>query len=445
MSAKREKLFISYASEDAVFARWLTLKLTTEGYTVWCAEFQLLGGESFPVDVGNAIENESFRVLGVLSRFSLQKPNPLKERTLALNLGQIRNQEFLIPLLLDNVRTEWMTSDLVKINFTENWATGLNQLLKKLEKIEVPRCNPNGMETAASTFLQQSFILPIPERLYSNILRLEAFPKVLKKFRLSRCLRSQEKTLLLNHWPAYQTDDERTFRSFQSPKPEPIADYTIAELGKGTLWTAMAKVDNIWTPNIISHLLKRSLYCKCVELGLMWTNQHDYLYFPHGFSENNKIKFTDYNVKRTWLTAVGEQSFPGAGKFRYHLAPTFQVRRDFEDDFAIRLRNRVFISDLNDHPLDALQSLARRKRVCKNWWNDDWIKRQMAVLEFLSDGLGCIRIGVADEQLVLHSQPMSFEVPTSLDDDAIKDFNQGLDLSDLESDFDDDVSAVDDE
>ena len=445
LTAIREKLFISYASEDATFARWLTLKLTAEGYNVWCAEFQLLGGESFPGDVGKAIETESFRVLGLLSRFSLRKPNPQKERTIALDIGQKRKQEFLIPLLLDDVPTEWMTSDLVKVNFAENWAFGLDQLLKKLDKIETPRSNSEGIETAASTFLQRSFVLPIPERLYSNILRVKCIPKVLKKFRLSRLLKSHEKVSLLDNWPAYATEDERTFRSFQSPSEDVVESCEITELGKGSLWSAMPRIDNIWTPNIISNLLKRSLRCKCVDLGLVWTREHDYLYFPDGFAENNKIKFTDYSGRKTWLTAVGEQSFPGSDKFRYHLAPTFQVRQDFDDDFVIRLRNRVFLSDLNDRPLDTSQSLTRRKRVCKSWWNDDWIKRQIAVLEFLSDGEGFIRMGDSEEQLVVHSQPVSFEVPTSLDDAAIREFNQGVDLSDIDGDFDVEMSEADDE
>src|SRR5437660_515138 len=39
-------LFISYATEDAALAQWLTLKLTAAGYRVWCDRVKLLGGES---------------------------------------------------------------------------------------------------------------------------------------------------------------------------------------------------------------------------------------------------------------------------------------------------------------------------------------------------------------------------------------------------------------
>ena len=48
----REHLFVSYATEDAPLAEWFTRKLTAEGYSVCCDRFKLLGGESYPRDIG---------------------------------------------------------------------------------------------------------------------------------------------------------------------------------------------------------------------------------------------------------------------------------------------------------------------------------------------------------------------------------------------------------
>src|ERR1700752_2466117 len=83
----RDHLFISYAGEDWPFVEWLALRLKAEGYKGWCDRFKLLGGESYPKDIDEAIKNRTIRLLAVLSRYSVQKPNPLKERTLALNLA----------------------------------------------------------------------------------------------------------------------------------------------------------------------------------------------------------------------------------------------------------------------------------------------------------------------------------------------------------------------
>jgi len=60
---KRDHLFISYAWEDANLAEWLSLKLISQGYKVWCDQIKLLGGESYPSDIDNAIKNNTFRVL----------------------------------------------------------------------------------------------------------------------------------------------------------------------------------------------------------------------------------------------------------------------------------------------------------------------------------------------------------------------------------------------
>src|ERR1700722_707840 len=98
----RDHLFISYAWENQAFARWLALRLTSEGYKGWIDQFKLFGGESWTRDIDTAIKTRTFRVLGLLSKHSIAKPNPLKERTLALNIAkQPGMQGFLIPLNVD--------------------------------------------------------------------------------------------------------------------------------------------------------------------------------------------------------------------------------------------------------------------------------------------------------------------------------------------------------
>jgi len=71
MNSEREHLFISYATEDWPLAEWLTLRLTSEGYKVWCDRFKLLGGESYPRDIDKAIANSTFRFIGLLSKNSI--------------------------------------------------------------------------------------------------------------------------------------------------------------------------------------------------------------------------------------------------------------------------------------------------------------------------------------------------------------------------------------
>jgi hypothetical protein len=114
-TAPAEHIFISYAWENRVVADWLTLRLTAAGYRVWCDRFKMLGGERFPAQIDHAIKHQTFRMLGLLSRHSLHKPNPVNERTLALAIARERNIDFYIPLDLEGLTAtdlNWMISSI---------------------------------------------------------------------------------------------------------------------------------------------------------------------------------------------------------------------------------------------------------------------------------------------------------------------------------------------
>jgi hypothetical protein len=96
-------------------------RLPANIYRVWCDRFTLLGGEPYPEDIDTALEHETFRVLALLSRSSLHKDNPRRERIKALNLARpLGIPDFLIPLNVDGLRPSdlpWMTSDITCIPF----------------------------------------------------------------------------------------------------------------------------------------------------------------------------------------------------------------------------------------------------------------------------------------------------------------------------------------
>jgi len=168
----RDHLFISYATEDWPFVEWLTLRLTAEGFKVWCDRLKLLGGESYPRDIDEAIKNRTFRFLAVLSHSSIKKTNPLKERTLALNLSRERKENFVIPINLDGISPtdlDWTVSDLTFIPFHLSWAEGLAQLLKLLEASEAPKGFAEGRSAATAWFEAQGLVLPKRERLWAKL------------------------------------------------------------------------------------------------------------------------------------------------------------------------------------------------------------------------------------------------------------------------------------
>ena len=126
MSA-RDHLFISYAVEDAALADWLARRLASLGYAVWYDRFKLLGGEPWPQDIEDAIDQRTFRMLAPISHASKDKRNPTGERKKGEAVGQrLKLADFVIPLNV-NLATSDVPWDLMGtqyIDFAHSWAKG---------------------------------------------------------------------------------------------------------------------------------------------------------------------------------------------------------------------------------------------------------------------------------------------------------------------------------
>ncbi|RYZ88677.1 MAG: toll/interleukin-1 receptor domain-containing protein, partial [Proteobacteria bacterium] len=180
----RDLIFISYAYEDEVFARWLARKLAFYGYGVWLDQMKILGGESWVEEVEVAITECSIRVLAILSKSSITKANPRKERTKALDLGRsLGISDFLLTLNLDGTKPDWTISDISYISFRESWAHGLRRVLKKLQSINAPQIHAQNIGIAASTLeTGGELMLNEPETVSSNWLPFLNLPQALKVF-----------------------------------------------------------------------------------------------------------------------------------------------------------------------------------------------------------------------------------------------------------------------
>jgi hypothetical protein len=443
----REHLFISYAWEDGALAEWLTLKLTAEGYRVWCDRFKLLGGERWPENVDLAIKTQTFRMIHLLSKYSLHKPNPSKERQLALTISKERNDEFLIPLNLDDTRPidlPWQLSDITYIPF-HNWGEGLGQLLKKLESCNAPRpLMGEGRRIAAQTFIPTEAVLKKAEILQSNCLPFERIPAVVKRFQLSRSLSGLEEQELSDRWAFYKVDDIKLL-ALERP-PLGLPEKLIISSAGGSSCKDVDKIDGIRSTNIVSSLLKKSLIKKCIEKGLKLQRESGILYFPTGLLEKDRVKYVGYRGRKTWLSVIVERQFP-TGKIRYHLAFVFWIRQDVLDGFVAQVKIRLHLFDWTGKEIDPHVTLRRRKKITKNWWNPHWLSRQIAIRSFLAGGTNSIVIGdVPDEQVALSVVPIGGEVPIAINEEFLKPLRLELttmQVEELETDEDDELVLED--
>ena len=421
-SAKQDYLFISSVDEDSVFADWLVRKLTAEGYRVWCERFQLLGGETFPDDIDDAIKNRTFRFIGLYSRASLKNLEVIRQRSLALNIGNERKQDFLIPLDVDGVdqtQLDHVTKTLRFIPFQYNWAEGLKQLLKKLESIGSPRSVPNGKRIAAKTFLGDDVRSNEKEILFSNCLQIQQIPKVIYRFKAQKEIPKEKLDELKFEW-SYRRVDPYTFLSFHKPPALITREYGVTKKGGG-LWPEVERIDGIRSSNLVSELIRKALIVKCHQKGLKYCSEAGLLYFPPDLLKNDRLNFIrpDDNSE-TYVLANGERKHPSGGKYLYSLAPDFFIRQDLFDDFTVLIRIRVRLSDPKGKPLKGHRTIvSRRKYLCKNWWNKEWFNRTLAVSQFLA-GEGKITIGESqDVQIIIDANPLHFKAPVGINEEGL--------------------------
>lgn len=423
----RDHLFISYASEDEELAKWLALRLTAEGYKVWIACFELLGGESFPEDIDRAIQERTFRVLGLLSEDSLHKNDPLGERTLAVNIAQERDEPFLIPINVDGLKPSklsFRTSHISFIPFSNSWADGLEQLLKRLQKHGAPKAADNGKEVAASVYLPDDIISEDPETLYANLLEFERIPDVVHSFTSLRRLSRGQRDSLADAWAFWALPGKTgggTYFSFDRPPDEaPGAGRLQWTPGQAGRWRDMQSIHGRHPEHVLKPLLRRTILHHLRKKGLRPVSLDDsqVLYFPPDLVPGDNLSFSTPRGKTTYRKVVGDRKYPNGERFRYHQAVTVDVLRDLVPDFVLKFRTRLHITDLDGVPLEGQSANARRRYLTQDWWNDEWLARLRSILTFMSDGDGPINIGDEDP-LVLSDSLVTTTVPQGINEDAV--------------------------
>ena len=422
--AQQDHLFISYAWENCALADWLVRQLTAHGYRVWCDRFQMLGGEPFPKVIDEAIKTRTFRLIALLSRHSLQKPSPRKERTLALNLGRDWGVDFMIPLNVDGLRPSdlpWDYSDLTYIAF-EDWAAGLEQLLRALAKAGAPYplTEDQGRRFAAETFLPQHVIEHRRETLYTNCFAFERIPERLHLIKWREGKHRPNLDALLTVWPYYDLSGSNVVAFSPPPAEVPVEAYT----AEGDVsWREQEIHEGVRSRDIVSNLLWQSFARTLLRRGLKRDPDKGLFYFPRGLVRKNKIKYVGRRGRKTWVAVVGEKTLRGK-PYRYHLAPDFQIRQDLGQDFVAQMKIRVFLTDLKGKRLDHIANVARRKHLASSWFNHHWLNRVLAISSYLGRGKPRIILLDRTDPVIVFASPISGVVELSINEGSLKSLRQ---------------------
>lgn len=421
-TAQRDHLFISYASQDAALAEWLTRKLTAEGYLVWCERFKLLGGESYPEDIDNAIHSRACRVIALYSQASLKDREASRQRIITLGISAAQTPNFVVPLRVDHIPGEELdhaSRRLVFVPFETNWATGLQQLLQKLDALSCPKLLPTGRRVAAEAFLEDDVLVGETEAIVTNCLRVEKLPTTIRFFRPKQAIPRDALNEIKFDWAFRSVNDK--FLSFQTP-PTALAAYELKATG-GTLWQGIDKVEGVATTNLVSELLRKSLLVYCLQRGLHHCSVTRMHYFPLGLVPGERLKYKRADGKSTTVNATGQRTYRRGSRsdqYRYHLSPAFSVTQNLLDPYAVLVRTRVRITDLHGEPLPRYTANARRKDLCKDWWNAEWLGRILAICQYLATN-GKIVIGTHEsEQIVIDAEPLRLAAPKGINEAALE-------------------------
>jgi hypothetical protein len=174
--------------------------------------------------------------------------------------------------------------------------------------------------------------------------------------------------------------------------------------------------------DIVKQLIVRHVVSRCREMGMLETDDH-LLYFPLALMPSNRLAYTNYKGRRTYVNAVGNRVFRTVGGTtvsRYHLAVETRPRLYQCGGHFLEVQMRVHVTDGAGGMLDPKARLRRRKKICKSWWNHQWLARLLATLEWLGAGQKRLTFGEGKTQLIISLEPRNMHAVVGIDETKVK-------------------------
>ncbi|MGD9852552.1 MAG: hypothetical protein AB7T38_14935 [Nitrospirales bacterium] len=412
-------LIVDYADSDEVLAFWIARRLRLEGYLVWCRGLAPMGGSSLGETIEILVKNRAFRFLSIISPTSVIDPDLSSRRSMAHAI----RRDLVLPIIsgpIDSSRLDLKTRLLEAVSFTNSLAEGLGSLLDVLLSVQCPR-SKTAVDITLRSFMPSEIICQQPEILYSNRFRVLKTPDVIKRF-ISKVPIDNDSLHSAGRKWAFRRVDPYSFLSFHSPPLELVEQHGIKSAG-GVAWRHVPHVDNISTQNLTPELVRKTLQVAYEEKGLRFCNDRKQLFFPQGLARFERLYFTKPNGSKSFITCTGERKYwrpQLSAVYKYYLGPSLSTIRNADGSFGVLVRVHVRFTDVEGNILPTRTAQSRRKHLCKNWWNDDWFNRILAILQFLSKG-DKIDLGLLpDETISISATPDCWTVPVSIDESALE-------------------------
>ncbi len=454
----RDHIFISHATpQDNAIAVWLASKLRLAGFKVWVDADELLGGEKCWDVITDIIHNKTNKVLLLTSSVSIQKPGVRREIGLAKEAEMATKiADFIIPLRIDaQIAFEKFPDSIqeyIGIDFSANWATGLAQLIKKLNKGNTPKTGnqDSALEAALQAVLMPNskLLVDVPEMIQTNWYFIKHFPEQIRIFQIGNPADEivtdevVRERLAGFHRPfSYFQGLLVSFANFQE-YGDLLSDFQLKELGQcsvkeflqqGFKSERSIKVQD--AHNIVSNLARKAWDLHSQARGLQ----------SYDFSDSGKGWWRLHNpLEGNWVGYTR----PGAEK------PTrcLLVGKEKENFWHFSIEAKPYLSDIprfviQSHVLctsngtkllDNKKMVKARKQTCGSWFNKEWRDKIVAFISLLKDEetIDIILPVSSTDSIVVSSTPHTLSSQKSLAE-PIKEYE----MSELVSIFKSDSST----
>jgi hypothetical protein len=429
-----EHIVVDYSESDEVVAAWVARKLKCHGFLVWCRAIDPVAGESINDTTQALVETRAFVYVPVLSDNSVYDADFTFRRNSAYQAGKSRGAAFVIPILLSQLDDSLIDSNLrkiKKIDFDDGLQPGLSKLIQRLESLNCP-ISSDANSCALNSFFPVDIVSNTEETLISNVYSVLGVPETIGRYISGNNPSYEEIAEISERW-AFRKVRSDTFLSFHPPPEDVEKRYGFKKAG-GAAWQHVDHIDHISPHHLVIELIKKSLNLVCSARGLVLCPKKRKYFFPAGLLNNDRVSFKRPDGRSISISVVGERSFKigGKDKYRYHLSPDFYVKRMGDDSFFIVVRIYLRLTDVDGTLLEGRKVNTRRKHLCKNWWNNDWLSRVMAVMQFLGDGQNIVVGTVNNKKVSYGIFPLSYQVPVSINEDALSEQSYTRDYLDLD-------------
>lgn len=427
----RDAIFISHATpEDNDFTRWLAAKLILAGYRVWYDLDRLKGGDVFWDKIENAIREESFRFIAVVSESSFVKQGVRNEWELAPTVEK-HFPGFLIPVRIDGFDFSRLSITMHRkntIDFAGGWHKGLSSLLDTLAEANAPRVAEPDPASARQWLAgeKEDAILSVnsPETLESTWLPILSLPQSIESARILGSNRGIKVTQANGRLPWFEFGDRIVGFAKGSELVDLMADTVMLKAAGGNETTTFISAGISWGDNRVSISDARyrveSLIRQAGVLAMEKAGLKTYVlsggrvvhYVTKDLLPGGKCAFVDADgrVRKKSLFGRSERR-----KANWHYA--VGIRPSLDDPWRIELRATIVFTGDDGVPFEAARAQRLRMGFCRSWWNDRWRGFMRGFITLITGGAQEISLPVGEDRFIrVGAEPLTFMSPVRLTD-----------------------------